>query len=128
MKNDTENKQNEKKEKGILIALLCSIIIILGMALYICYDKGILFSSSNKSKDTQNNVTEKEEDSNETVKEKKLVETLFSLSSNKEVFLENANNSMKILDYSDSEDGFLNSVNILVLNISLTLLVSIVVS
>ena len=36
MKNDTENKQNEKKEKGILIALLCSIIIILGMALYIC--------------------------------------------------------------------------------------------
>lgn len=102
------NVQNEKKQgKGILIALVCTIIIILGLILYICYDKGIIFASDNQA-----NTTEKKTN-NKKIENNKVTETLFSINNGEEFYLKNYSNSTKILNYSNNDDGFLNSISTL---------------
>ena len=103
--------KTEKKGKHIIIIALLG-LIILGLVGYICYENGIIFSSNKKSNDTQVNPS-KTKDSDKTVKDKKMVETLFSVTAAKEFYLTNDSASIKILDYSNPEDGFLNGISTL---------------
>ena len=36
----------EKKSKGLIVAVVLLVLLVIGLALYICYDKGIIFSSN----------------------------------------------------------------------------------
>lgn len=109
-KNDSIVKTEKKGKNTIIIVLLG--LIILGLVGYICYDKGIIFSSNDKSNDTQASKSETK-DNNKTVENKKMFETLFSVTAAKDFYLTNDSASIKILDYSNFEDGFLNGISIL---------------
>ena len=105
-------EENNKNKNGFLIVLIVLFgLIILGLAGYICYDKGIIFSSKGKGNDTQES-TSKTKDSNKQNEKKKMVDTLFSVTAAKEFYLMNETDSIKILDYGNLEDDFLNSIDI----------------
>jgi hypothetical protein len=59
-KMEKEIKKNVGKEKSLIILLVVAFIIILGLVLYICYDKGIMLSKGEETK-SNNTVSEKDE-------------------------------------------------------------------
>ena len=56
-----EEKSKKNKGKGLIVALVIAIVIILGLVGYICYDKGIILYK-NKNKETTNIEEEKVEE------------------------------------------------------------------
>lgn len=58
----------EKSGKGLFIAFILSILIIIGLIVYIFYDKGFLFTSDNQEAENpiqENNEQQEEQDSSE---------------------------------------------------------------
>ncbi len=74
MENEREIQKNKTSNRGMIIALVVCIIIIIGLAGYICYDKVLLDNKTTQddsklSKNTKDTNTTKEEDNQEEQKE-----------------------------------------------------------
>lgn len=57
----------KKKWNELIIIIVFLIVIILGLIFYICYDKGILFSSKEPSSNTSEKAKNNTEDTSETI-------------------------------------------------------------
>lgn len=70
---EKEKIKEKKSGKGLIVALIISIIIILGLVAYICYDKEIIFSDKKETKESttikkstkDETTTSSDEESNE---------------------------------------------------------------
>ncbi len=69
--------ETKKKGKGLVIVIIIMSLIILGMAGYICYDKGIIFNNKKEETSSKQSDTKKEskETDKDTSKEEKNTDT-----------------------------------------------------
>lgn len=65
MKNKNDIKTNKKGNRAIIIIISSLVIVILGLVCYICYDKGIIFSSK-KAPSTETTKKAKNDKQNKT--------------------------------------------------------------
>ncbi len=51
-----------EKSKGLIVAVVLLVLLVIGLALYICYNKGIIFSSNRNDSNEVANDEKNEED------------------------------------------------------------------
>lgn len=50
-------KQDKKKNKGLIVLIIILILIILGLTAYILYDKNIIFNNAKETVEKEKNTT-----------------------------------------------------------------------
>ena len=49
-------EKNKKNGKGMVASLVLALVVILGLVMYICYDKGILFTKNQETTVNKKNM------------------------------------------------------------------------
>ena len=81
-----------KNNKSLVVALMLAIIVILGLVLYICYDKEVIFSNNNTNEEPEN-VSENDEETED-------------VNSN----TDNSNNSLSAEDELNTDENGINAI------------------